>query len=78
MFPMKAANWRRRIRELIDTLGGGTMTLTGGGHIRIDLNIGGGPVFTSSTPSDRRALDNLRALLRRVHRLAQAKGPMIV
>jgi len=42
-----------------------------GGHLRL-VHPAGGLVVAASTPSDRRALANLRAQLRRVERGAQA------
>jgi predicted RNA binding protein YcfA (HicA-like mRNA interferase family) len=38
---------------------------TGGGHIRIEHAKLDGPVFGPSTPSDRRAVKNLQAEIRR-------------
>lgn len=40
---------------------------TRGGHLRFDLD-GAGPIFTSSTPGDRRAWKNCLAQLRRAIR----------
>lgn len=74
---MKGPKWRCSVADLIDDLGGGKMEMTGGGHLKIQLDVGGGPVYASSTPSDRRTFDNLRARLRRIHRLAQAQKPVI-
>ncbi len=39
---------------------------TGGGHWRIETP--GGPIFTSSTPGDRRATNNAIAMLRRANK----------
>ncbi len=44
---------------------GFSTTLTRGGHIRISHPLMAGPVFAASTPSDHRAIHNLRALIRR-------------
>ena len=56
-------------RELSATLRairaqGWAIETTGGGHLKL-IPRSGGPVFTGSTPSDCRAIKNLRALLRR-------------
>lgn len=45
--------------------GGFSTTLTRGGHIRISHPHMNGPVFAASTPSDHRAIRNLRALIQR-------------
>lgn len=74
---MSKSAWRRAVHDLVDRLGGGKIEVTGGGHLKIQLDIGGGPIFTSGTPSDHRSFDNLRAMLRRVHRLAQAQKAVI-
>jgi hypothetical protein len=42
---------------------GHAISLTGGGHYRIDTE--NGPVFTGASPSDRRAWQRLRSDLRR-------------
>jgi len=44
---------------------GFSTTLTRGGHIRISHPHMNGPVFAASTPSDHRAIHNLRALIHR-------------
>ena len=44
---------------------GFSTTLTRGGHIRISHPYMNGPVFAASTPSDHRAIRNLRALIQR-------------
>ncbi len=41
------------------------ITPTRGGHIRINLPLMSGPVFAACTPSDHRAIHNLRALIQR-------------
>lgn len=43
---------------------GWTVRITNGGHLRWDSPKGGKPIFTASTPSDRRALANIRSMLR--------------
>lgn len=48
---------------------GWQISLTHGGHLRF-TKPGRGPVFTSSTPSDRRAYLNALAMLRRADRAA--------
>lgn len=48
---------------------GWQISLTHGGHLRF-TKPGRGPVFTSSTPSDRRAYLNALAMLRRADRSA--------
>ena len=48
---------------------GWQISLTRGGHLRL-TKPGRGPVFTSSTPSDRRAYLNALATLRRADRSA--------
>lgn len=50
----------RRLREAA-IAAGWTVTTSGGNHLRWTPPGGqGGPVFTSATPSDRRALANMR------------------
>jgi predicted RNA binding protein YcfA (HicA-like mRNA interferase family) len=44
---------------------GFSVALTRGGHIRISHPYMNGAVFAASTPSDHRAIHNLRALIRR-------------
>jgi predicted RNA binding protein YcfA (HicA-like mRNA interferase family) len=44
---------------------GFSTTLTRGGHVRISHPLMNGPVFAASTPSDHRAIRNVRALIRR-------------
>lgn len=47
---------------------GWTIRRTGGGHLRWTGPNGEGPVFTASTPSDHRAIQNIKATLRRATR----------
>lgn len=44
---------------------GFSTTITRGGHVRIDHPLMHGPVFAACTPSDHRAIHNLRALIAR-------------
>jgi hypothetical protein len=67
------SKYKRILRELIDEHGGGSLKSTGSGHLEIRLTIGGGPIYTAATPSDKRALLNIRAMVRRVHRLQARK-----
>jgi hypothetical protein len=60
---------RRRLERA-----GFRVTVTGGNHLKIMHPVMIGPVFMSSTPSDRRAIRNLRATLRRRMAVAQT-GP---
>ena len=55
------------LRKLLDQFPGATARKTGGNHWRIALP-GGGLVVASNTPSDRRALQEIRADLRRAAR----------
>jgi hypothetical protein len=59
------SNWRRDIEKILSIEAPGSkLTITGGGHIRITLP-NGAPVFCASTPSDGRALRNVRTIIRR-------------
>jgi hypothetical protein len=51
-----------------DSADGGQISTTKGGHLRLEHPEASGPVFTGSTPSDRRALHNARAAMKRVRR----------
>jgi len=51
---------------------GYSIARTGRGHLKIEHPAMAGPVFTGSTPSDRRALANATAMLKRRIREAQA------
>jgi hypothetical protein len=44
---------------------GWSITTTNGGHLRLEHPDATGPVFTGSTPSDRRAIHNALATMRR-------------
>jgi hypothetical protein len=57
---------QKDLRKLLSKYGA-TVSKTGGGHWRIALP-GGGIVVASGTPSDRRALQEIRADLRRAQR----------
>ena len=60
-------SWRRNIEKMLKVEApGATLTVTGGGHIRIVLPCGA-PIFCASTPSDGRAFRNIRAMVRRTH-----------
>lgn len=52
-------------RQLLDEVreAGATVTLTGGGHWKIEKN--GQTVYAPQTPSDHRSIDNVKAKLRR-------------
>ena len=58
---------RREAWQFVRSLSrfGWTAELTNGGHVRLQHELGGRAIVTASTPSDRRALLNTRALLRR-------------
>jgi hypothetical protein len=62
---------RKHLRELVDLAGqlGFTLAHTRGGHV-VFLKPGRQPVYAGSTPSDRRALANVRAQLVRTEREA--------
>lgn len=47
---------------------GWRVSTTGSNHLRLEHPQASGPVFTGSTPSDRRALHNARAMMKRVMR----------
>jgi predicted RNA binding protein YcfA (HicA-like mRNA interferase family) len=47
---------------------GWSVRRTGGDHLRLEHPEASGPVFTGSTPSDRRALHHARAAMKRVRR----------
>ena len=55
------------LRKLLDQYPGATARKTGGNHWRIALP-NGGIVIASNTPSDRRALSEIRSDLRRAAR----------
>jgi hypothetical protein len=55
---------KRKQRELQRILGVLGVTKTAGGHYRLKL-VTGEPIFTSSSPSDRRTMRNVKALVRR-------------
>ena len=73
--PVKMATLSRRCGKgiwelrIYATDHGWQVSLTRGGHLRF-TKPGRGPVFTSSTPSDRRAYLNALAMLRREDRSA--------
>ena len=73
--PVKMATLSRRCGKGVGELliyaadHGWQISLTQGGHLRF-TKPGHGPVFTSSTPSDRRAYLNALAMLRRADRSA--------
>lgn len=56
-------DYQQYIRDLQDW--GYTVTVTGGSHFRITHPEMAGPVFASLSPSDWRAIRNLKAILRR-------------
>lgn len=56
-----------RLQEEYRTAGW-TIKRTGGGHLRWTGPKGEGPIFTASTPSDHRAIQNVKAMLRRAAR----------
>lgn len=65
----------RELKQLLrDAQGDGwTVRITGGGHLRLDpptCCADRSPVFTASTPSDKRAIPNIRAMIRRRMRSA--------
>ena len=65
---MTMKRWLSELQKLVDELGGGTIERTRGDHLMIRLSRGGPPVYTASTPSDYRAIDNTRRDLRRALR----------
>lgn len=54
----------KEVRSLLAASPGWTATRTSGGHIRL-VHTSGALVHASTTPSDRKNLTNLRALMRR-------------
>lgn len=60
----KSLGEMRRIRDAA-TAAGWTVATSGGNHLRWTPPDGGACVFTSATPSDRRALQNMRRDFRR-------------
>lgn len=65
---MTPREWRRHVRELAAEHGY-TVTLSPGGHLRLDKP--GRPViFTSASSSDHRMWKNLRAEMRRAERVS--------
>jgi hypothetical protein len=62
------SSWRRDIEKMLEIEApGATTSITDGNHIRIKLP-SGAQIFCASTPSDGRALRNVRATVRRGHR----------
>lgn len=54
---------------------GWSMRLTNGGHLRWTHASGAGPVYSAASPSDWRALRNVRALMLRFEREIEASSP---
>lgn len=60
----------RHLREVLRDFPQASARRTGGGHWAISSPAG--PIFASSSPSDHRAIENLRASLRRAYRRERA------
>jgi hypothetical protein len=61
---MTRTTWQRQLRSLASAYGW-SLEHTRGGHLKLTHPAAAVPIFTASTPSDRRALRNVRAELRR-------------
>jgi hypothetical protein len=61
------SSFRKDLTQLVrEARGAGwNVNVTPGGHLRFRAPEGGEPIFAASTPSDPRALANLRAHLKR-------------
>jgi hypothetical protein len=64
---------RKLVRTLLAGTEGWTVATTNGNHIRL-TGPAGELVFIAATPSDFRALQNNRALLRRITRQTQTRS----